>query len=109
MIGRLRARSRSPPRSQPTRLIGAVIQSRKIPAIVVTLGASFIWSGIGYSIQPTPGGASPGWLTALTGWSISPYVPTSIVLIAAAGILGAVLDWSPLGVALRGFGANPRR
>ena len=26
-------------------LIGAVIQERKIPAIVVTLGASFIWSG----------------------------------------------------------------
>ena len=88
-------------------LVGAIIQSRKIPAIVVTLGASFIWSGIGYSIQPTPGGASPGWLTALAGWSISPYVPTSILLISAIGMLGAVLDWSPVGVALRGFGANP--
>ena len=31
-------------------LIGAVIQARKIPAIVVTLGASFIWAGLGYSI-----------------------------------------------------------
>jgi ribose transport system ATP-binding protein len=88
-------------------LVGAVIQSRKIPAIVVTLGASFIWSGIGYSIQPTPGGASPGWLTALTGWSISPYVPTSILLISTIGTLGVVLDRSPVGVALRGFGANP--
>ena len=87
-------------------LIGAVIHSRKIPAIVVTLGASFIWSGVGYSIQPTPGGASPGWLTALIGWSIGPYVPTSVVLIAAAGILGVVLDRAPLGVVLRGFGAN---
>ena len=87
-------------------LIGAVIHSRKIPAIVVTLGASFIWSGVGYSIQPTPGGASPGWLTALTGWSISPYLPTSIVLIAVVGILGVVLDRAPLGVVLRGFGAN---
>ena len=58
-------------------LIGAVIQGRKIPAIVVTLGASFIWSGIGYSIQPTPGGTSPEWLTAMTNWSMSPYVPTS--------------------------------
>ena len=87
-------------------LIGAVIHSCKIPAIVVTLGASFIWSGVGYSIQPTPGGASPGWLTALTGWSISPYLPTSIVLIAVVGILGVVLDRAPLGVVLRGFGAN---
>ncbi len=88
-------------------LIGAIIQSRRIPAIVVTLGASFIWSGVGYSIQPTPGGASPDWLTALTGWSISPYVPTSIVLIAAVATIGALLDRAPLGVALRGFGANP--
>lgn len=87
-------------------LLGAVIQSRKIPAIVVTLGASFIWLGIGYSIQPTPGGASPDWLSALTGWSI-PYVPTSIILIGAVAAIGALIDWAPLGVALRGFGANP--
>ena len=41
-------------------LIGAVVQGRKIPAIVVTLGASFIWAGLGYSLQPTPGGTAPG-------------------------------------------------
>ncbi len=88
-------------------LLGAIIQIRKIPAIVVTLGASFIWAGIGYSIQPTPGGASPEWLSALTNWSVSPYVPTSILLIGAVAATGALLDWAPLGVALRGFGANP--
>ena len=88
-------------------LIGAVIQGRKIPAIIVTLGASFIWAGLGYSIQPTPGGTSPEWLTAMTSWSISPYVPTSVVLIAAVALLGALLDRSPLGVILRGFGSNP--
>ena len=43
--------------------LGALIQLRKIPAIVVTLGASFIWSGIAYTLQPTPGGSSPAWLT----------------------------------------------
>jgi ribose transport system ATP-binding protein len=88
-------------------LLGAVIHSRKIPAIVVTLGASFIWAGIGYSIQPTPGGASPEWLSTLTNWSISPYVPTSILLIGAVAAVGALIDWAPLGVVLRGFGANP--
>jgi len=87
-------------------VIGAIIQNRKIPAIVVTLGASFIWLGIGYSIQPTPGGASPDWLSALTGWSI-PHAPTSIILIGAVAAVGALIDWAPLGVALRGFGANP--
>jgi ribose transport system ATP-binding protein len=88
-------------------LIGAVIQGRKIPAIVVTLGASFIWAGLGYSIQPTPGGTSPEWLTAMTNWSIGSYVPTSILLIAAVALLGALIDRSPLGVILRGFGSNP--
>ena len=88
-------------------LIGAIIQGRKIPAIIVTLGASFIWAGLGYSIQPTPGGTSSEWLAAMTNWSISPYVPTSVVLIAAVALLGALLDRSPLGVILRGFGSNP--
>jgi ribose transport system ATP-binding protein len=87
-------------------LMGGLIQSRKIPAIVVTLGASFIWAGVGYSIQPTPGGESPEWLTALTNWSISPFIPTSVVLIAFVALTGFLLDRSPLGVALRGFGAN---
>ena len=36
--------------------LGALIQLRRIPAIVVTLGASFIWGGIAYTLQPTPGG-----------------------------------------------------
>ena len=69
-------------------LLGGLIQGAQIPAIVVTLGASFIWAGIGYSLQPTPGGTSPDWLTALTGWSISPYVPTSILLIATVALIG---------------------
>jgi ribose transport system ATP-binding protein len=87
-------------------LIGGLIQNRKIPAIVVTLGASFIWAGVGYSIQPTPGGESPEWLTALVNWSISSAVPTSVLLIALVALTGFLLDRSPLGVALRGFGAN---
>jgi ribose transport system ATP-binding protein len=87
--------------------IGAIIHLRKIPAIVVTLGASFIWAGIGYSIQPTPGGASPTWLTALTSWSLGPFVPTSIILIALVAAIGVLIDRAPLGVALRGFGGNP--
>ena len=37
-------------------VIGALIERRRIPAIVVTLGAIFIWLGCGYTLQPTPGG-----------------------------------------------------
>ncbi|MBL0406766.1 ATP-binding cassette domain-containing protein [Microvirga aerilata] len=86
-------------------LIAAIIHARKIPSIVVTLGASFIWVGIGYSLQPTPGGSSPEWLAPLFTWQI-PGVPTTIVLILLAGAAAVLIDRSPLGVVLRGFGSN---
>ncbi|MDR3374773.1 MAG: ATP-binding cassette domain-containing protein [Ancalomicrobiaceae bacterium] len=86
--------------------LGATIQARKIPAIVVTLGASFIWGGIGYSLQPTPGGSSPEWLSAIVGWSFDG-LPTSVILICLVGLVAALIDWIPLGVVLRGFGNNP--
>jgi ribose transport system ATP-binding protein len=85
--------------------LGALIAARKIPAIVVTLGASFIWLGIGYSIQPTPGGSSPEWLSAIFGWSLGS-VPTSLVFILGVGAVAVLIDRTSLGVALRGFGAN---
>ncbi|MGF6441318.1 ATP-binding cassette domain-containing protein [Paraburkholderia youngii] len=86
--------------------LGWLIQARRIPAIVITLGASFIWMGIGHTLQPTPGGASPAWLSALFTWQI-PGVPTSLVLIVVAGLAAWMLDRSPLGVTLRAFGNNP--
>jgi ribose transport system permease protein/ribose transport system ATP-binding protein len=87
-------------------LVGAIIQARRIPAIVVTLGASFIWTGIGYSLQPAPGGSSPEWLAAAFGWQL-PGVPTSLVLILLAMLPAWLVDRAPLGVVLRGFGNNP--
>ncbi|MCK0196110.1 ATP-binding cassette domain-containing protein [Ancylobacter sp. 6x-1] len=86
-------------------LIGATIQLRRIPAIVVTLGASFIWAGIGYTLQPTPGGSAPDWLAAAFGWSLFG-VPANLVLIGVAGMVALVIDRAPIGVVLRGFGNN---
>ena len=86
-------------------LLGPLIRLRHIPAIVVTLGASFVWSGTGYSIQPAPGGSSPAWLSALFGWSI-PGVPTSVVIILIVAVLAVAIDRAPMGVVLRGFGNN---
>ncbi|MEI9424977.1 ATP-binding cassette domain-containing protein [Mesorhizobium sp. Cs1299R1N1] len=86
--------------------LGGLIQARKIPAIVVTLGASFIWMGLGYALQPTPGGTSPEWLSAMFSWSLV-FLPTSIILIAAVALVVLVIDRLPFGVVLRGFGNNP--
>lgn len=86
--------------------MGAIIQTRKIPAIVVTLGASFIWLGIGLSIQPTPGGSSPAWLAAIVNWSLGG-IPTAIILLVSVAAMALFIDRTPLGVVLRGFGNNP--
>lgn len=86
-------------------LLGALIQWRHIPAIVVTLGASFVWMGTGYSLQPSPGGSSPDWLSALFGWTL-PGIPTSVVIILVVAILAVAIDRAPLGVVLRAFGNN---
>jgi ribose transport system ATP-binding protein len=88
-------------------MVGAVIQIRHIPAIVVTLGASFIWLGIGFSIQPTPGGSVAEWTQTLIRWKI-PGIPTSIVLISVFAGIAIAINRTPLGVALRGFGNNPQ-
>ncbi len=88
-------------------ILGVVIYLRQIPSLVVTLGASFIWSGAGYALQPTPGGASPGWLAAAASFTLAG-LPASVCAIVVAAVLAAALNNSRTGVVLRGFGNNPR-
>ncbi|MBP0438280.1 ATP-binding cassette domain-containing protein [Tianweitania sediminis] len=88
-------------------LIGFIIQARAIPAIVVTLGASFIWVGLGQTIQSSPGGSAPPWLASLFTWTI-PGLPTPLVLIVLAGLVAVAFDRSPTGTILRAFGSGTR-
>ena len=88
-------------------LMGALIQARGIPSIVVTLGASFIWLGIAVLVMPRPGGAAPEWLSGLLR-SRPPLVPMPVIV---AVVAGTAMQWlisrSSLGVVLRGAGSNP--
>ena len=43
-------------------LMGFVIQKRNVPAIIVTLGMSFVWIGTAISLQSMPGGTCPPWI-----------------------------------------------
>ena len=86
---------------------GLLVQLRSIPAIVVTLGASFVWLGIGYTLQQTPGGSAPDWLAATAAFSLFG-VPASALCLLAAAAAALAVNASPLGVVLRGFGANPQ-
>ncbi len=85
--------------------MGLVIYYSRIPAIVMTMGASFIWKGAAITILPAPGGMAPEWLTAIF-WSDFKISPTFIVI-----VLITVLAWlfyrSKVGTILKGFGNNP--
>ena len=86
---------------------GLLVQIRAIPAIIVTLGASFIWLGIGYTVQQTPGGSAPDWLAATAAFTLLG-IPASALCLLAAGLAAAAFNASRRGTVLRGFGANPQ-
>jgi ribose transport system permease protein len=81
---------------------------RNLPAIVVTLGMSFVWGGLAVLLLPSPGGTSPEWIRWLMT-SKPPFVPMAIV---ASVIIAFVGHWlvmrSSFGVVLRGVGGNQR-
>jgi ribose transport system permease protein len=89
-------------------LMGALIELRRLPSIVVTLGMSFVWLGLAVLVLPTPGGEAPGWIRSLM--TLKPWlVPFPILAsIAIALVVHFGLMRSSYGVVLRGAGGNPR-
>ncbi len=86
-------------------LIGALIYLRNIPAVIVTLGMSFVWFGIGHILQPAPGGQPPDWL--VKAFSVHLVVPESVLIALGAGLVSFLFYRSRYGTVLRGFGNNP--
>lgn len=64
-------------------VIGTVISYLRIPAIIVTLGAYLIYSGLAIYIFPTAGGTAPSWLQGLAG-SYGP-IPGMLIVLAVVG------------------------
>ncbi|MBU2935525.1 ABC transporter permease [Pacificibacter marinus] len=88
--------------------MGALIHRLELPAIVVTLGMSFVWGGLALFILPSPGGASPGWLRALMT-SKPPLMPMAVVAAILISIVTHLLIMrSGIGTVLRGVGGNTR-
>jgi ribose transport system permease protein len=86
--------------------LGALIQWRKLPSIVVTLGMSFVWQGLAILILPKPGGSAPDLLQALMNVQ-PPLLPFPIL----ASLMIALAAWFVLmrtsyGAILRGSGGN---
>ncbi|MBO9402926.1 ABC transporter permease [Shimia sp. R9_3] len=88
--------------------LGALIQLRGLPAIVVTLGMSFVWGGLAVLILPSPGGASPEWLKALMVFK-TPLVPIAVIVpLIIAFVVHVLIKRSWVGVVLQGLGGNER-
>jgi ribose transport system permease protein len=85
--------------------MGILIAARQLPAIIVTLGASFIWAGLGIVILPTPGGLAPTWIQNAVNYQL-PLVPLPIVLLVVAALVLRVVMSSARGVRVRGLGSN---
>lgn len=86
---------------------GVLIHVRQIPAIIVTLGLSFVWTGMAYTIQDAPGGQAPGWLSKVFNQPM-PFLPTVIYWLLLAVILAALFSRSRYGMILRAAGNNPQ-
>ncbi|EEE35527.1 ABC transporter, membrane spanning protein (sugar) [Rhodobacteraceae bacterium KLH11] len=88
--------------------IGALIYVRGLPAIVVTLGMSFVWGGLAVMILPSPGGAPPPWLRTLMTLK-PPLVPLAIIAPIVIALLAHLfVKRSSMGVLLQGVGGNER-
>lgn len=88
--------------------LGVLIHVRDLPSIVVTLGMSFVWSGLAVLLLPAPGGQAPEWARALMT-SRPPFVPMAIVASVIIAVLAHFLIMrSSFGVILRGVGGNAR-
>ena len=85
--------------------MGVLIEIRRLPAILVTLGASFVWTGLGVVILPTPGGTAPTWLVNAVNYN-PPLVPLPVVLLIVFAVILKVLLVTSFGVRLRAVGSN---
>ncbi len=88
--------------------VGAFLHLRKLPSIVVTIGLSFIWTGLAITIQPQPGGDVPQFLQTLMNLR-TPVVPFPIiVLVILAVLLQFIMYRTKFGILIRGLGGNPK-
>ncbi len=86
--------------------LGALIHAFELPAIVVTLGMSFVWSGIAVMVLPSPGGAAPEWIRAVMTVK-PPLVPMAVVAaVLIATVTHFLIIRSGIGTVLRGVGGN---
>ncbi|HEX3615871.1 MAG TPA: ABC transporter permease [Solirubrobacteraceae bacterium] len=86
---------------------GLVVLFRRVPAIVATLGMSFVWLGVGLALLPVPGGVVPSGIVKAINLS-PPLIPETVLILV---VLAVVVEYGMMhtryGAVLRGVGSNP--
>jgi ribose transport system permease protein len=82
---------------------GWIVVRLHLPAIVVTLAASFIIAGWALLIMPRPGGAVPAWFSDLLAGD----TPVALGLLVLVVALWKLYLATPLGLSLYAAGENP--
>lgn len=87
-------------------LLAAMVERLGVSSVVATLGASFVWLGLGLIVRESPGGRSPEWLSTVVQVKLWP-LPLACYLLVAVAALGSWLcrGWS-YSILLRAFGDN---
>jgi ribose transport system ATP-binding protein len=86
-------------------LMGLFIYWRNVPPIIVTLGMSFVWTGIAYNLQDMPGGHVPEWMVNLFNFK-NPVLNGILIWLIICIIASILIYRSKYGTALRGYGNN---
>jgi ribose transport system permease protein len=87
-------------------ITAVIVQVRRTPSIIVTLGGSFVWLGWGLVVLPIPGGTAPGWLAGVFSWQ-PPVIPSAVIMAAVLAVAGYVLtSRMSFGAVIRGAGSN---
>lgn len=84
-------------------VVGAIVAFLRIPAIVVTLAASFVIGGLALLVMPRPGGYVPAWLSD----GLAGEMPTALVLLLLLIVGWRLLQATPLGQDINAAGNNP--
>jgi ribose transport system permease protein len=84
-------------------LCGVIAIRLRLPAIIVTLAASFIIGGLALLILPRPGGVIPGWFSDLLAGN----TPAALGLVFLVALLWKLYLATPLGLSLYAAGENP--
>ncbi len=86
---------------------GGLVTLARIPAIIVTLATSFLWSGLALFVLSTPGGHLPArFADAFTG-RLGGVVPVTLLVLAVVMLAWSAIRNSVLGLHIYAVGDNP--